>query len=79
MAYCSDQNQPHKIESLRIEEGIDPSSKQVVGVYKVLCTKCGEGLQEIANPKKVGRRSRKPKPVDGSPGSPEIDTQSLDS
>jgi hypothetical protein len=68
------ENQPHKIESLRIDEGVDPSSKQVVGAYKVVCVKCGAGLEEITGPKKATRRPRKPKSVSGS----EVDTNSLD-
>ncbi len=71
----------HRIESLRIEEGVDPSSKVVVGAYKVLCTKCGLTLEEIRAPEKGTRRRRsKPEtaiaPVTGSV--PEVKPQSLD-
>jgi hypothetical protein len=71
-------NQPHKIESLRTEEGVDPSSKLLVGAYKVLCVKCGAPLEEIVGPKKATRRPRKSKiAVAPAPGS-EVDPQNLD-
>lgn len=76
-------NQPHKIESLRVEEGVDPISKQLVGAFKVICVKCGKTLEQIANPVLKVRRSRKPKsavaPAEApAPGS-EVDPKSLDS
>jgi hypothetical protein len=73
---CELDGPSHHIVSLRTEEGVDPSSKLLVGAYKVICLKCGLTLEEIVGPKKVSRRSRKPKPVAGSP---EVDPQSLDS
>ena len=70
----------HRIDSLRVEEGVDPVSKQVVGTYKQICTKCGLTLEEIRAIEKPTRRRRsKPETAAPATGSaPEVQPESLD-
>jgi hypothetical protein len=65
----------HNIQSLRTAEMIDPHTKTIVGEYKLICSGCGQSLEEIHSPKKT----RKPRKKNGeeAPATEDV-TQSLD-
>jgi hypothetical protein len=73
---CSDRiTAPHQLQSLVVAEGIDPTTKQLVHEYKILCIRCGMSLEEIRAPQKITRRRKEkngsaPAPASDSPAFP---------
>lgn len=75
---------PHKITSLRTGEVVDPTTRTVVGEFRILCTGCGKSLDEIHSEAKVIRRGPRKKKYSApeepvtAPASPGGDLQKLD-
>lgn len=62
----------HNIISLKTEEAYDPVSRYVIATRKVLCSRCGQSVEEIRGPQKKTRRSKKQMAAENSPGVPEV-------
>jgi hypothetical protein len=51
----------HRIQSIVVDEGVDPVTKQKVYEYQILCIQCGRTLEEVRAGAKQTRGPRKKK------------------